>query len=348
MFQQGTIKLAAALVVCAIAGAAQAQGAAEFYKGKTITITVGAAAGGAYDLVSRAVANHMGRHIPGNPQFVVSNLPGASSLPMMNQLTNTAKKDGTVIGMSNSNIALERPLKMLSKGGGHVGFDVRRLQWIGSPVQQPHVLWVWHTAPAQNAEDLKTNVLLIGATAAGGDNTMVPVLMNSVLGTKMKVISGYEGQNDIFIAAERGEIHGNSAVLPNLTSAKPDWVRDKKVRILVQFGAKRLAALPDVPTAVELAKNTEDREMLRFYALKFSMAYPFVVAPDVPADRVATLRKGFDETMTDPQFLAEAKRLGLDIDPFSGMQMAQLIEEIERAPKAIVERVADIINSEKK
>jgi tripartite-type tricarboxylate transporter receptor subunit TctC len=348
MIQQGAMRLAGAFFFCVAASAAQAQSVADFYKGKTITITVGAAAGGAYDLVSRAVANHMGRHIPGRPQFVVSNLPGASSLPMMNQLTNTAKKDGTVIGMTNSNIALERPLKMLSKGGGHVGFDVRKLQWIGSPVQQPHVLWVWHAAPAQTAEDLKTNVLLIGATAAGGDNTMVPTLMNKVLGTKMKIISGYEGQNDIFIAAERGEIHGNSAVLPNLTSAKPAWVRDKLVRVLVQMGAKRLAALPDVPTAVELATAPEDREMLRFYALKFSMAYPLVVSPDVPADRVAALRKAFDETMKDPEFLAEAGRLGLDIDPFSGEQMTQLIEEIERAPKAIVDRVADIINPDKK
>lgn len=327
---------------------AAAQSVAEFYKGKTITLMVGAAAGGAYDLVSRAVAAHMGRHIPGNPAFVVSNLPGASSLPMMNQLTNTAKKDGTVMGMTNSNIALERPLKMLSKGGGHVGFDIRQLNWIGSPLQLPHVLWVWHAAPAQTAEDLKTNVVLIGTTAAGGDNFMVPTLLNKIVGTKMKIISGYEGQNDIFIAAERGEIHGNSAVLPNLTSAKADWIRDKKVRILVQFGASRLASLPDVPTAMDLATSPQDKEMLRFYALKFSMAYPLVMAAQVPADRVAALRQAFDETMKDLAFLVEAKRLALDIDPFTGQQMTQLIAEIEQAPKAVVDRVSEILNADAK
>jgi tripartite-type tricarboxylate transporter receptor subunit TctC len=245
--------------------------------------------------------------------------------------------------MSNSNIALERPLKMLSKGGGHIAFDPRRLNWIGSPLQQPHVLWVWHTAPAQTAEDLKKDETLIGSTGAGGDNYMAPVLMNQVLGTKMKIISGYEGQNDIFVAAERGEIHGNSAVFPNLTAAKPDWFRDGKVRVLVQFGATRQKALPDVPTAVELATTPQDKEMLRFYALKFQMSYPLVAAPDVPPERVAALRRAFDETMKDPAFLAEAWRLGLDIDPFSGEQMAQLIDELDRAPKEIVDRVSAII-----
>lgn len=349
MFQQRSKWLGLACAI-GVTGAcpAQAQGVAEFYKGKSVTIIVGAAAGGAYDLVSRTVASHMGKHIPGNPRFIVSNMPGASSLPMVNHMTNAAKQDGTVMGMSNSNIALERPLKMLSKGGGHVGFDVRRLQWIGSPLQQPHVLWVWHTAPAQSAEDLRKTETLIGSTGAGGDNFMVPTLMNRILNTKMKIISGYEGQSDIFIASERGEIHGNSAVLPNLTSAKPDWYRDRKVKVLVQFGVERQPALPDVPTAVELASSEEDREMLRFYARKFSMAYPFVVAPDVPADRVAALRAAFDATMKDKDFLAEAKRLGLDIDPFSGAQMTQLIEDIEKAPKHIVDRVADIIMPKKK
>lgn len=334
---------AAAICAAACAGGARADEVADFYKGKTVTIIVGAAAGGAYDLVSRTVASHMGRHIPGQPRFIVSNMPGASSLPMMNHLTNAARRDGTFMGMSNSNIALELPLKMLSKGGGHIAFDVRRLNWIGSPLQQPHVLWVWHKAPAQNAADLLKQTVLIGSTGAGGDNYIAPVLMNAVLGAKMKLISGYEGQNDIFVAAERGEIHGNSAVFPNLTSAKPDWFRDGKLRVLVQFGAERQRALPDVPTAAELASNEQDREMLRFYALKFSMSYPFVVAPEVPAERVEALRAAFDATVKDPAFLAEAWRLGLDIDPFSGAQMAALVRELDRAPKEIVDRVAAIV-----
>ncbi len=329
-------------------GCAQAQTVAEFYKGKTVTIIVGAAAGGAYDLVSRTVASHIGRHIPGEPKFITSNMAGASSLTMVNYLTNAAKRDGTFIGMSNSNIALERPLKMLSKGGGNVSFDVRKLNWIGSPMQQPQVLWLWHTAPAKTVDDLKSMKVLLGSSGVGGDNYTLPMMMNALVGTKFQMISGYEGQNDQFIAAEREEIHGNTAVLPNLTSAKPDWFRDKKVRIMIQYGAERAKDLPDVPTAAELASNPQDREMLRFYALKFSMAYPLVMAQDVPEDRVKAIRAAFDATMKDPKFLEEAKKLGLDIDPFNGENIGRLIEEIEKAPPEIVSRIAELIAPPKK
>ena len=331
-----------------LTGSAQAQPVAEFYKGKTLTFIVGAAAGGAYDLVTRTVANHISRHIPGEPKIITSNMAGASSLTMVNYLANAARRDGTFVGMSNSNIALERPLKMLSKGGGNVSFDVRKLNWIGSPMQQPQVLWLWHTAPAKTVSDLKTITTLLGSSGVGGDNYTLPVMMNALVGTKFKMISGYEGQNDQFIAAEREEIHGNTAVLPNLTSAKPDWFRDRKVRIMIQYGSERSSQLPDVPTAAELATNPQDREMLRFYALKFSMAYPLVMAQDVPDDRVKAMRAAFDATMKDPKFLEEAKRLGLDIDPFSGSDIARLIDEIEKAPAEIVSRIAELIAAPKK
>ncbi len=342
-----TIAAIALILGVSIPAAAQAQSEspAEFYKGKTVSLIVGAAPGGAYDLVSRTLALHWGRNVPGAPRFVVSNLPGASSLPLVNQITNTARKDGTVIGMTNSNIALERPLKMLSKGGGHVAFDVRTLQWIGSPLQQPQVLWVWHTAPAKNAADIKINKIIVGSTGVGGDNYMLPVMLNHLIGAKFEIISGYVGQGDVFAAAERGEIHGNSAVLPNLTSAKPDWFRDQKVRVLVQFGTERQPSIKDVPTAIELAENNIDREMLRFYALKFSMAYPLVMAPDVPADRIKAMRDSFDATMKDQAFLDDARKLGLEIDPFSGHQMHKLIQDIEATPKEVVDRVAEIIKS---
>ncbi len=320
---------------------------ADFYTGKTITHIVGAGAGGAYDLVSRAVVSHIGKYIPGKPAFVVSNMAGASSLTMMNYLTNAAKKDGTVMGMTNPNIALEGPLKMLSKGGGKAMFDVNKLQWIGSPLQQPHVLWVWHTAPAQKFDDLRTNKIILASTAVGGDNYTLPLILSRLMGAKFDIVTGYEGQNDVFIATERGEVQGNSAILPNLTSARPDWFRDKKVRVLVQFGVSRMRQLPDVPTAIELATRQEDKDMLRFYARKFSMAYPFVMAQDVPKDRAQAIRTAFDATMKDEAFLKEAARLGLDVDPFSGAEMEQLITELNNSPKAIVDAVADFIQMPK-
>jgi tripartite-type tricarboxylate transporter receptor subunit TctC len=330
-----------------VGGSACADPVADFYNGKSITHIVGAGAGGAYDLVSRAVVSHMGRHIPGMPKFIVSHMAGASSLVMMNYLTNPARKDGTVMGMTNPNIALEQPLKMLSKGGGRVLFDVSKLQWIGSPLQQPHVLWVWHTAPANTFKDLKTNKVILGSTAVGGDNYTLPLILTRLMGAKLDIVSGYEGQNDIFIATERGEVQGNSAILPNLTSARPEWFRDGKVRVLVQFGTTRMRQLPDVPTAIELAETQDGKEMLRFYARKFSMAYPFVMAPEVPADRVAAIRAAFDATMNDPGFLKDTQRLGLDVDPFSGAQMEQLIKELDSAPKQIIDMIAEFIEMPK-
>lgn len=319
----------------------------DFYTGKSITHIVGAGAGGAYDLVSRTVVAHMGKYIPGKPHFVVSNMAGASSLIMMNYLTNAAKKDGTAMGMTNPNIALEGPLKMLSKGGGKAMFDVNKLQWIGSPMQQPHVLWVWHTAPARTFEDLRTNKIILASTAVGGDNYTLPLILSRLMGAKFDIITGYEGQNDVFIAVERGEVHGNSAILPNLTSARPDWFRDKKLRVLVQFGITRMPQVPDVPTAIELATREQDKEMLRFYARKFSMAYPFVMAQEVPAERVKAIRSAFEMTMKDEAFLKDAARLGLDIDPFSGAEMEQLIAEMNTSPKAIIDAVAEFIQMPK-
>jgi tripartite-type tricarboxylate transporter receptor subunit TctC len=342
------LTFAAAVATSLAVGSAAADPVAEFYKGKAITHIVGAGAGGAYDLVSRTVAMHMGRHIPGAPNIVVTNIVGASSLNMMNYLTNAARKDGTVMGMTNPNIALERPLKMLSKGGGKILFDVSKLQWIGSPLQQPHVLWLWHAAPAKTFEDLKTNKVILGSTAVGGDNYTLPLILTRLMGAKLEIVTGYKGQAEIFTAAESGEVHGNSAILPNLTSARPDWFRDGKVRVLVQFGTERMRQLPDVPTAIELAATQSDKDMLRFYARKFSMAYPFVMAAEVPVERVKAMRGAFEATMRDPAFLKDAARLGLDVDPFSGAEMEALIRELDAAPKGIVDRVAEFIEPAKK
>lgn len=315
----------------------------QFYKGRSITLLVGAAPGGAYDLVARTVAAHWGRNIPGNPQFVVSTMDLASGLVMTNHLYNAAKKDGTVMGLGNANIALEPRLKMLSRSGGTAAFDIRRFNWIGSPVQLPQVLWVFHTAPAQSFDDLKTKKTIMGSMGVGGDNFVVPWLANQLLGTKMEIVSGYKSQSDIFIASERGEVHGNTAVLPNLTSAKAEWWASKKLRVLLQASERRIPALPDVPTMVELSPTPEAREVLRFWSLKYSMAYPIFMPPDVPAERVQAIRAAFDATMRDAAFLAEAKRLGLDIDPFSGPSIEKLIEEIQSAPQELVDRVAKLM-----
>ena len=289
------------------------------------------------------MANHLGRHIPGNPTFVVRNLPGATSLIMTNQLYNVAKRDGTVIGMPLSNIPLEPRLKLISPDGSNVKFDVARFGWIGTPVQEPQITWVWHTAPARNLDDLRSNLIRMGATTSSADNYILPTLVNRLLGTRMQVVTGYIGQNEINLAVERGEVQGNNTGLSNITVNKADWLRDGKVRILLQFGAERLPALPDVPAVAELAGTEEDRALLRFYAIKFNMARPLAAPPEAPPERLAALRAAFDATMKDPRYIEDAGRIGLDVSPLGGERIEALIRQVQATPEPVVARLRELL-----
>ena len=333
--------LAAVLVLAPVA--ARAEPVADFYRGKTIELLIGGAVGGGYDLAGRTVANHMGRHIPGNPTFVVRNLPGATSLIMTNQLYNVSRRDGTVIGMPTSNIPLEPRLKLISPDGANVKFDIERFGWIGTPVQEPQVTWVWHTAPARSVDDLRANEIRMGATTASADNFILPTIANQLLGTRMRPVTGYIGQNEINLAVERGEVQGNNTGLSNITVNRADWLRDGKVRILLQYGAERLPALKDVPAVAELAPAEADRALLRFYAVKFNMARPLFAPPEVPPERLAALRAAFDATMTDPQFLDEARRIGLEVSPLGGEGIAALIRQVQGTPQPVVDRLRELL-----
>ena len=334
---------AAAMLTAAAASDTRAESVADFYRGKTIEFAVAADIGGGYDLAARAVANHMVRHISGNPTIVVRNMPGATGVIGTNYLYNNAKRDGTAIGMPTSNVPLEQRLKVISPDGKNVKFDIARMHWIGTPLQEPQVTWVWHAAPAASVADLKTHTILMGATTASADNSVLPLLVNALLGTRMQIVTGYRGQNEIQIAAERGEIQGNNAGLSTLTVNKADWMRDNKVRILLQFGTERLEALKDVPTVLELAGSDDDRAMLRFYALKFAMARPLVLPPDVPPERVDALQAAFEATMKDPQYLADAKKIGLDTNWVGGAGMAELVRQIQETPQPLVDRLREFL-----
>jgi tripartite-type tricarboxylate transporter receptor subunit TctC len=285
----------------------------------------------------------MPRHIPGNPAIIVRNMPGATGLIMTNQLYNLAKRDGTAMGMPTSNVPLEPRLKLISPDGSNIKFDVGRMSWIGTPLQEPQVTWLWHTAPARTVEDLKAQATLMGATTPSADNSILPHLVNALIGTRMQVVTGYQGQNEINIAAERGEVQGNNTGLSNLTVNKADWLRDSKVRILIQYGTERLAVLKDVPTAVELAATDADRAVLRFYALKFNMARPLVLPPEVPADRVAALQVAFEATMKDQAYLDEARRLRLDVNWLGSRNITEQVRQIQETPQAIVDRLRELL-----
>jgi tripartite-type tricarboxylate transporter receptor subunit TctC len=335
--------MAGALALCASAATAQAQSVADFYRGKTIDFSIGAAPAGGYDVVGRLLANHMPRHIPGNPAIIVRNVPGATGLIMMNSLYNVGKRDGTAMGMPTSNVPIEPRLHLISPDGSNMKFDLSRMSWIGTPLQEPQVTWVWYTAPAKTVDELRTNTVLMGATTPSADNAILPHLANALAGTKMKVVPGYQGQNEINIAAERGEVQGNNTGYSNLSVNKADWLRDNKVRILIQYGTERLAVLKDVPTVSELAANDDDRTLLRFYALKFAMARPVVLPPDVPADRVAALQAAFEATMKDPAYLEEAQKIRLDTNWLGGRDLTEQVKRVQETPQAIVDRLRALL-----
>ena len=333
-----------AALACGVSATARAaDDVAAFYAGKTIRFQVGVATGGATDFVARAVGAHLGRHVPGNPVVSIENVPGASSLIMTNTLYNRAPRDGTVIGMSLNGVVIEPTLQLMKGAGGSVLFDTSKLNWIGTPSHLPHVLWVRDDAPARTFEDLRKTKTLLGAISPGSDTSIMPKLLNATLGTKLEVIGGYQGVNEIFIAAERHEVQGCVVGIANLTSGRPDWLRDGKIRILLQIALERSSMLPDIPTALEVAGDESARDMLRLYATKLQAAFPIMMPPGVPPERVAALRAAFMATMKDPRFLEDARRGGVDVDPLSGEDVSRAINAIEATPKQVIERLRAIL-----
>ena len=326
-----------------LAAASRAQTPEEFFRGKTIDFLIGAAAGGGYDLAGRLVAKHMGGNIPGQPSIVARNLATASSLVMTNQLYTSAKRDGTVWGMPNNNIPFEPQLRTLSPDGSNIKFDITRFSWIGSPVQEPQVMFVWHTAPARTFADLKTQKIIVGAVTVAADGYTLQALLNKTHGTRLEMVTGYPGQNDIFAAMERGEIQANSAGISTLIVSRPHLLKDEKVRILVQYGLERHPAFPTVPTAIELAATDADRELWRYYAVKYAFARPIALPPDVPADRVQALQDAFDKTMKDARYVEEATRIGLDMNPLRGPEIARLIAGLQSTSPAVVDRLRQML-----
>ena len=325
------------------AAARAADDVAAFYAGKTIRFQVGVATGGATDFVARAVGAHIGRHVPGNPVVSIENVPGASSLIMTNNLYNRAPKDGTVIGMSLNGVVIEPTLQLMKGAGQSIMFDTGKLNWIGTPSHLPHVLWVRDDAPARTFEDLRERKIILGAISPGSDTAIMPKLLNATLGTKLEIIGGYQGVNEIFIAAERHEVQGCVVGIANLTSGRPDWLRDGKIRVLLQIALERSSMLPDIPTALEIAGDAAARDMIRLYATKLQAAFPIMAPPGVPPERVAALRAAFMATMKDPRFLEEARRGGVDVDPLSGEDVSRAINAIEATPKQVIERLRAIL-----
>jgi tripartite-type tricarboxylate transporter receptor subunit TctC len=306
---------------------------ADFYSKNRVTIAVGFSAGGNYDLYARVIARHLPRHLPGRPEIVVQNMPGAGSRVLANNLFVRGPHDGSMIGVPNQGIPMDQAL-----GTPGVQFDVRKFHWIGSPNQEVNVAWTWTTSPIKTLEDAKKREATLGSTGPGSPTHFYPGVMNMLLGTRFKVVSGYPGSNELDQAIERGEVDGRGAVSWAALKATSDWVATGKVNLLVQIGARRASDLPNVPLLHELSKNDADRAVLEFLSLAPAMGRPFFMPPGVPAERVAAARKAFMATMKDPQFRTEAEKSRLEVNPLSGEELQALAERTLAMPPEVIQR----------
>ena len=323
----------------ALSSGSRAQPAAEFYKGKNIELYIGYSVGGGYDIYARLLARHMGKHLPGNPTIVPKNMEGAGSLRLANWLYRVAPKDGTAFGTIGRGIAFDPML-----GGKGAQFKATEFGWIGSANDEVSVCAAWGTSAITRFEDLYTRELIVGGTGATADTDFFPKIVNGVLGTKMRVISGYPGGNDITLAMQRGEVHGRCGwSWSSIKTNHPTWVKDGTLKLLVQLSLDKHEDLPNVPVIMEKVKTDEQRAILRLVFARQVMGRPFLAPPGVPPERMALLRKAFMETMKDREFLAEAEKMKLEITPVSGEKVQDLVAEVYRTPAAIVQKAVEAV-----
>lgn len=314
--------------------------AQSFYEGKTITIVTSTGAGGTYDVTARLIARHMGRFIPGKPSMIVQNMPGGGNVLATNFMYTIAPKDGTTIATVHNAMPVHQAL-----GGQGVRFDASKFEWLGSTGPENEVVLVWHTTGIRTFDELRKREVILGGTGAGSGIVIIPRLMNALLGTRFKIVTGYKSSEDINIALQRGEVEARAFSLSSITAQRGDWLRDKKITILAQVGAKRAHEVPDVPLVTELAKNEEDRQVFRLVSASQGLGRPYVAPPGVPADRLAILRKAFATTLKDKAFLAEAKKLQLEIDATSAEYITQLVRETVNAPASVVAKAKAAIGA---
>jgi hypothetical protein len=328
---------AAAILGPEIAGA---QSVAAFYAGKQINFIVGATPGGGYDTQARLVARHWGRHIPGNPTIVVQNMPAAGSLAATNHIYNVAARDGTVIALVQRGMLLVKNWNPTA-----VRFDLARLNWIGSINSEVAVTVAWHTAPHKTARDLLDQELIVGGQT-GVDPETTPRLFNALLGTRFKIITGYPGVTEIILAMERGELQGlGDWSWSSMKMARPDWIRDRKVTLLMQASLQPEPELAGVPSAFEFVRNETDRSALELYLTQKTVARPLIAPPGVPPDRLAALRSGFIALVRDRDFLADAQTAKLDVAPVAGEAVDKVVALIAGASPQTAERVGKAIAS---
>lgn len=333
---KGLVAFPALLALPLISGSALAE---DFYKGKTITIITSTGAGGSFDAAARSISRFMPKHIPGNPNMIVKNMPGGGHTRATNYMYSQAPKDGTVIATVGYTI----PMHQVTSGRG-VRYDASKFNWLGTVGISNLAMVVMASAGVKTIEDLKKKEVTTGATGTGSATYLYANALNRVLGTKYKIIAGYRKSRDIDIAMERGEVAGRGGQgWSSIPVEHPDWIKEKKIVVLAQVGEKRLPELKDVPLLQELTDDKDKKQILRFISLPVGVGRAYLTPPGVPADRVELLRKAFDATMKDKGFIEETNKLQLDISYTPGTELAKIVEETVKAPPALIEKVKDAI-----
>lgn len=327
---------ALALAVCAAVAAAP--GDARAQSSGPVTIVVGFGAGGLYHNTGMLLSRHMGKYLPGNPNVVVKTMPGAGSLIAANHLANVAPKDGSVLGVIGGGTILE-PLF----GNEKARFDPREIHWIGSLSTAVNLCTVWHESPVETIDDATRHEVVAGSTGRGSRTYTYPTALNNTLGTKFKVIAGYQGLAELHPAMERGEVHSVCGWgWDGVMAQRPDWVRDGKVRFLTQFAQRKHPKLPEVPLVLDLMKTERDRQAMNLLVLDTLVAWPLVAPPGMPESDVAALREAYEKTLADPEFVADATKNRRSIELITGAEIEKAIAEVYETPKDVVQYAREI------
>jgi tripartite-type tricarboxylate transporter receptor subunit TctC len=320
----------------AIAGPAQRAVAADTvdFKGRSVTIIASFEAGGPYDFYSRLVARHMGAHLSGNPSVVVQNMPGAGGLRGANYLYNVAVRDGTVMGVVSQTVAVGQ---VLATTPG-IQYDARKFNWIGRVNSNVEVEHTWHASGIRSIEDAKKREVVVAGTGPTSSSVVMPRLMNELIGTKFKVVTGFAGPTSAQLALERGEVEAIVKPWSSIKTGTPEWLRDKKIHLIVQYTLERHRELPDVPAVVDLGRDETQRQIFALYAGGAALGTAVLAPPGLPEPTVAALRRAFDATMRDPALLEEVRRSGADIDPLPGGELQKVVEATFVISSDVLER----------
>ena len=333
------LAFAAAVVLAGVSAPAAAADTAAFFKGKTVTMVVPAGAGGSYDLYTRILARHFDRHIPGKPNIVVTNMPGAGGARAAGYLYNKAPRDGTWLGLVSQTAALFQILR--SEG---TTYRAEELSYVGRMSSSNGVVSVWHQAPAKTLEEAKTKEIIFGSSGKGSQTYITPTMMRNLLGYKFRVVSGYRGAAKTLLAMEQGEVHGRTGSIEVFRGTRPEWLRDRKVLIWAEIGLEKSPDLPGVPLVTDLAKTPADKEVVRLLSSYTALGFHFGGPPAIPKDRLAALRAAFDATMKDPGLIAEMKKHNLEHRAASGATVEEIVRETVSASPTLIARAKKVLD----